>query len=155
MDMAKGADVVTVEEAEGFIKAFIAELRNDASGRMRRHSREYDLFLPWLWEEVTTSGTHLEPTRTKLETNELYMEAAWSLVQKGLLRPGPPKTTSEGAGGDYGKGYTLTFKGKAWLGERDDALPAAREVGEEDPNDPDAESGRASGSAPTLDASPA
>ncbi|GEM_PF-1047090 len=133
MDMKKGADAVSVEDAEGFIRDFILELRNDASGRMRKHSREYDLFLPWLWEEITNSGTHLEPTHTKLETSELYMEAAWSLVQKGHLRPGPPKVTSEDAGGDYGKGYTLTHKGKDWLGERTDALPAAKKVGETEP----------------------
>ena len=115
--MRKGADVGTVEEAQRFIREFIRELRNDTSGRMRRHSREYDLFMPWLWEEITNSGTHLQPTHTKLETNVLYMEAAWDLVQSGYLRPGPPKTTSEDAGGDYGKGYTVTFKGKEWLEE--------------------------------------
>ena len=157
MDLRKGADVTTVEDAEDFIKAFVAELRNDASGRMRRHSREYDLFLPWLWEEITNSGTHLEPTRTRLETNELYMEAAWSLTQKGYLRPGPPKTTSEDAGGDYGKGYSLTFRGKAWLGEAADALPAAREVGEVDPREQvDSEPAEAHPpeAVPDLDASP-
>lgn len=153
MDMRKGADVATVEEAEGFVKAFIVELRNDASGRMRKHSREYDLFMPWLWEEITNSGTHLAPTHTKLETNELYMEAAWSLVQKGYLRPGPPKTTSEDAGGDYGKGYTLTFKGKAWLGESRDSLPAAKEVGEVDP-DEEREEDAPKEKEPDLDASP-
>ncbi len=145
MDLRKGADVLTPDDAEEFIKAFIAELRNDDSGRMRRHSREYDLFLPWLWEEVTNSGTHLEPTHTRLETNELYMEAAWSLVLKGYLRPGPPKTTSEDAGGDYGKGYSLTLRGKAWLGEPANSLPAAKQVGEVDPR----EAGE-----PVLDASP-
>ena len=124
MDMRKGADVVSVDDAEGFIREFILELRNDRSGRMRRHSREYDLFMPWLWEEITTSGTHLEPTHAKLETNELYMEAAWSLVQKGILRPGPPKTTSEDGAGDYGKGYSLTFKGKEWLALGAESEPA-------------------------------
>lgn len=153
MDMREGADVTTVDEAEGFVKAFIRTLRDDASGRMRRHSRDYDLFMPWLWEEITTSGTHLEPTHTRLETNELYMEAAWSLVQKGYLRPGPPKTTSQDAGGDYGKGYTLTFKGKAWLGEAADALPAARNVGEADPREEPSED-RPQETEPDLDASP-
>ncbi|RYG43161.1 hypothetical protein EON79_17520 [bacterium] len=151
MDLRRGADVATIEEAEGFIKEFIVELRGDDSGRMRRHSREYDLFLPWLWEEITTSGTHLEPTHTKLETNELYMEAAWELVQKGYLRPGPPKTTSQDAGGDYGKGYTLTFKGKAWLGEPAQALPVAKRVGETDPREEEPQEGETQ---PDLDASP-
>lgn len=123
MDMRKGADVATLEEAEAFIRLFIAELRDDASGRMRKHSREYDLFMPWLWEEITNSGTHLQPTHTKLETNVLYMEAAWSLVQQGYLRPGPPKTTSEDASGDYGKGYTLTTKGRAWMDESNEIQP--------------------------------
>lgn len=118
MDMRKGGEVTTLDEAEAFIKAFVQELRNDASGRMRRHSREYDLFLPWLWEEITNSGTHLEPAHVPLESNRLFMEAAWSLVQKGWLRPGPPKITSEDQGGDYGKGFTLTFRGEdEWLKE--------------------------------------
>lgn len=134
MDLLKGVDVNTVEEAEGFIKEFIQELRNDESGRMRRHSREYDLFLPWLWEEITNSGTHDNPAHTRLETNELYMEAAWSLVQQGYLRPGPPKITSEDSGGDYGKGYTLTFKGKEWIGDTKTEGPAAKEVGETEPD---------------------
>lgn len=134
MDVRKGAEVANLDEAVEFIRGFILELRHDESGRMRRHSREYDLFLPWLWEEITTSGTHLEPTHTKLETNELYMEAAWSLVQQGFLRPGPPKTTSEAPAGDYGKGYTLTIKGKAWLGESPEVLPASKESGETEPD---------------------
>ena len=149
MDMRKGADVTTVEEAEGFLRDFILTLRNDGTGRMRKHSREYDLFMPWLWEEITNSGTHLDPTHTSIETNEIYMEAAWTLVQKGYLRPGPPKSTSEDAGGDYGKGYSLTFKGKEWLDEADDSLPAAKEVGEVDPTN-----GSEGPNVPDLDASP-
>jgi hypothetical protein len=96
MDMTKGADVKTPDEAQAFIRDFILELRNDASGRMRRHSGDYDLYLPWLWEEVINSGTHLEPAHC-----------------------------SSAGGGDYGKGYSVTFAGEDWLtGEPVPAEPA-------------------------------
>lgn len=123
--MTKGADVKTPDEAEAFVRDFILELRNDASGRMRRHSGEYDLYLPWLWEEVINSGTHLEPAHCSHEASRLFMEAAWALVQKGILRPGPAKISAAAGGGDYGKGYSVTFAGEDWLtGESVPAEPA-------------------------------
>ncbi len=125
--MSKGADVCSLEAAEGFIREFILELRNDESGRMRKHSVDYDLYLPWLWEEVTNSGSHLEPAHCSKEASRLYMDAAWSLVQKGHLRPGPPKVSSTTGGGDYGKGFSVTYAGEEWLngGETEPALDAS------------------------------
>ena len=124
MDMTKGADVTTLEGAEAFIRDFVAALRDDDSGRMRRHSGDYDLFLPWLWEEVVNSGTHLEPAHCSKDASRLFMDAAWSLVQKGHLRPGPPKVSSTTGGGDYGKGFSLTDAGEAWLRGAEETRPA-------------------------------
>lgn len=129
MDMTRGCCVSTIEEAEAFIGEFIREVRRDPKGAMQRHSREYDLFLPWLWEEVINAGTHDAPSHPSHEANQLFMEAAWGLVQKGVLRPGPPKITSEDQGGDYGKGYTLTFAGVKWL----ESL-SAEQAGESQPS---------------------
>lgn len=122
--MTKGAAVSTLDDAESFIREFILELRNDAEGKMRRHSGEYDLFLPWLWEEVVNSGTHDAPTHTETKTSRLYMDAAWDLVKKGYLRPGPHKISSGAAGNDYGKGYSVTIQGEDWLHETRTAEPA-------------------------------
>lgn len=117
MDMAKGTEAETLDQAEEFIRGFILELRNDPSGRMRRHSGDYDLFLPWLWEEVVNSGSHLQPAHCSTKASQLYMEAAWDLVQKGYLRPGPIKISSSGGGNDQGKGFSVTFRGEEWLKE--------------------------------------
>jgi hypothetical protein len=115
MDLAKGTGAKTLDEAEAFIREFILELRNDSTGRMRRHSGDYDLYLPWLWEEIVNSGSHTEPAHCSTWSSRLYMEAAWSLVQKGYLRPGPVKISAGAGGGDQGKGFSLTFKGEEWL----------------------------------------
>jgi len=117
MDMAKGTEAETLDQAEDFIREFILELRNDSSGRMRRHSGDYDLFLPWLWEEIVNSGSHLQPAHCSTKASRLFMEAAWSLVQKGLIRPGPIKISSSAGGSDQGKGFSVTFRGEDWLNE--------------------------------------
>lgn len=124
MDLAKGTEARTLDEAESFIREFIHELRNDTTGRMRRHSGEYDLFLPWLWEEIVTSGSHDRPAHCQTESSRLYMEAAWSLVQKGYLRPGPIKISAGAGASDQGKGYSVTYKGEEWLAEPSPAVPA-------------------------------
>ncbi len=123
MDMAKGTEAKTLDEAEAFIRDFVRELRNDASGRMRRHSGDYDLYLPWLWEEVVNSGSHTAPAHCSTIASRLFMEAAWSLVQKGYLRPGPIKISAGSGGNDLGKGYSVTFKGEDWLGQDVAAVP--------------------------------
>jgi len=117
MDMAKGTEAHTLDQAEDFIRDFILELRKDESGRMRRHSGDYDLFLPWLWEEVVNSGSHVQPAHCSTKASRLFMEAAWSLVQKGYLRPGPIKISASAGAGDQGKGYSVTFRGEDWLNE--------------------------------------
>lgn len=116
-----------MEEAVAFIREFVRELRGDGEGRMRRHSGDYDLYLPWLWEEIVNSGTHDDPAHTTTEQSRLYMEAAWSLVQQGVLRPGPPKISANAGAHDYGKGFSLTFAGEEWLkgGEIEPSLDAS------------------------------
>ncbi|RYG25074.1 hypothetical protein EON82_08475 [bacterium] len=124
MDMARGTEAKTLDEAEAFIRDFILELRNDNTGRMRRHSGEYDLFLPWLWEEIVNSGSHERPAHCETKSSRLFMDAAWSLVQKGYLRPGPHKISDGTGGNDHGKGYSVTFKGEDWLSEVNSAEPS-------------------------------
>lgn len=111
----RGRSVKTVEEAEEYIRSFIALLHDYPHSHAAQRSHDYDLYLPWLIEVVEyLPATECEPT-PPLTLERLYMEAAWQLVQKGYLRPGPRKPNSGDLGEGYGKGYSLTFTGDEWI----------------------------------------
>ena len=113
----KGQACKTMEAAESYLREFIRETVQDPDGPMQRHSLEYDLYLPWLHEDVWNAPVP-EGEHGKLpDLDRLYMDAAWSLVQQGYLRPGPRKISSVVRSTDYGKGYSLTCQGQAWIKE--------------------------------------
>lgn len=119
MLQANGRKVRTIEEAKDFIRVFMDETLNHRTDVAFGKSYDFDLFLPWMMDWVLNlphSHDDLDLTPTH-ELEVLYMDAAWVLCQEGLLRPGPRTTGGEGTGGDYGKGYSLTPKGKDWLVE--------------------------------------
>lgn len=111
---SKGRACHTREDAEQFIAEFIVETLRDPYGPMQRHSLDYDLYLPWLQEEVWNSPTPEDALQTPV-LDRIYMDAAWSLVMKGYLRPGPRTMSAQCRPQDYGKGYSLTAEGRAWL----------------------------------------
>jgi len=81
---------------------------------------DFDVFLPYMMDWVLNVPHSKDEDESFAPTHDLellYMDAAWDLVRKGLLRPGPRATNSEGVGGDYGKGYSLTQEGRAWIAE--------------------------------------
>jgi hypothetical protein len=111
-----GRTVRTLEEAEAFIRSFIAETKRHPSEHFDFREMDYDLFVPRLVEIAENldllPGTEPTPFR---ELEPLYMEAAWSLVMQGYLRPGPHGPNQSNTGDVYGKAYSLTTKGKEWL----------------------------------------
>jgi hypothetical protein len=113
----KGQACKTLEAAENYLREFIAETLRDPEGPMQKHSLEYDLYLPWLQEDVWTSPAPEGGSGRLPDLDRLYMDAAWSLVMKGYLRPGPRKISAVAKGTDYGKGYSLTYAGMAWIRE--------------------------------------
>jgi len=111
-----------MDDAEAFVREFIRAVREDPKGPMQRHSHDYDLYLPWLVEEVRNAppveGCQ-ESARSKADS--IFMDVAWSLVVKGYLRPGPRKVSSEVRASDYGKGFSLTATGCDWLNNEEAA----------------------------------
>jgi hypothetical protein len=117
----RGRMVKTVEEAESYIRYFIAVSRSLGHERFSHAQMEYDLYLPWLAEVVENIllPEDIEPTPTPV-LERLYMEAAWTLCMAGQLRPGPIKAGFDNARDAYGKGFSLTYRGEEWI----QALPA-------------------------------
>lgn len=110
-----GRTVRNIEEAENFIRTFILQVRDNPEHRGIGHLHDYDVFLPWMMECITNVPEHDPDETSNTELDRLYMDAGWSLVQKGLMRPGPRRVSGESVGDGYGKGYTLTQKGQEWL----------------------------------------
>ncbi|RYG46735.1 hypothetical protein EON79_09365 [bacterium] len=113
----QGRIVKDLAEAQDYIRVFVRRGydETDPGGPQHRHSEDYDLLVPWLWENVSNARVENPP----LEGNaleRLYMEAAWSLVVKGYFRPGPRSVMGGGHGAD-GKGYSLTYEGEKWIKE--------------------------------------
>lgn len=113
----KGHSCHTLEAAEAYLREFIIETLRDPEGPMQRHSMEYDLYLPWLHEDVWSAPSPSGERTPLPDLDRLYMDAAWSLVQQGYLRPGPRKISSHVRPTDYGKGYSLTYRGQKWIAE--------------------------------------
>jgi hypothetical protein len=117
----RGRMAKSLQDAEDYILDFIVENLAQRERRIVEKSHEFDLFLPWLMEIVENqrlndSDEAACPQVADLEV--LYMDAAWSLCNKGYLRPGPRKTTSDVPRDSYGKGYSLTLMGRTMLRER-------------------------------------
>ena len=114
-----GRTVKCLDDAEAYILKFIVENLAQHDRRVTDKSQDFDLYLPWLMEIIENQRIQHEDCAPEIETLErLYMDAAWSLVMKGTLRPGPRTTSSDSAKGSYGKGYSLTLHGKAQLKDR-------------------------------------
>lgn len=114
---SKGQNCKTIEQAELYIKEFIRETITEEFGPMKRHSGEYDLYLPWLQEEVFTAPRACSEAPKFPDLDVLFMDATWSLVAKGYLRPGPHRMSSIISPSDYGRGYSLTPAGRTWVRE--------------------------------------
>jgi len=110
-DDPSGRLIQNEDDAQQFIWKFIAENLVQTERHIVEHNRDYDLFLPWLLEIV--SNLHVKAERDMLPIHDLeriYMDAAWTLVMEGYLRPGPRVITGDIRDG-FGKGYSLTQKG--------------------------------------------
>jgi hypothetical protein len=112
---SKGQVCHSLVEAEGYLREFIRETLRDPDGPMQRHSQEYDLYLPWLQEDVWNAPRPDGHHASLPDLDRLYMDAAWSLVHKGFLRPGARKISSIVNGSDYGRGFSLTHLGHEWV----------------------------------------
>ena len=108
-----GREAHTVAEAEEYVLRFIARNLTITDPHVRERSHEYDLYLPWLMELVTNAaGVRGGDCLPIPELERLYMDAAWSLCQKGVLRPGPGRVSQESRGEAFGKGYSMTLSGR-------------------------------------------
>jgi hypothetical protein len=108
-----GREAHTVAEAEEYVLRFIARNLTITDSHVRERSHDYDLYLPWLIEWVTNAAASRVTACLSIpDLERLYMDAAWSLCQKGVLRPGPGRVSQESRGEAFGKGYSLTQSGR-------------------------------------------
>lgn len=113
----RGRFVHSLADAENYILKFIADGLVEEVARVRAKSHDFDLYLPWLMEIVDSVPAKDAPDALPVaELEQLYMDAAWALVMKGFLRPGPRKTAGVCPGDSYGKGYSLTSSGMERIG---------------------------------------
>ncbi len=104
---ARGAR--TLDEAEQSLLDFIREGElPDSQHHVKKYSRGFDLYLPWLILVLESRPAYpdVEPLDLS-ELQGLYMDAAWDLVLKGVLRPGPRLAEEETDTTAYGRGYSL------------------------------------------------
>jgi hypothetical protein len=112
-----GRLVRSEDDAEAYIWKFIAENLVQTDRHIVEHNRDYDLFLPWLLEIVSNHHVAGESEQLPIfDIERIYMDAAWSLVIDGFLRPGPRVITGDNHDG-FGKGYSLTKKGRQHIRE--------------------------------------
>jgi len=78
------------------------------------HNHDFDLYLPWVFQCI--QGGAAEGPLKLCDLSVMLMDAAWSLSQKGYLRPGPRSVMGEDLRGS-GKGYSLTMAGRKWVAE--------------------------------------
>lgn len=108
-----GREAHTVADAEEYVLRFIARNLTITDPHVWDRSHNYELYLPWLIEWVTnTVDSRTADCLSIPDLERLYMDAAWSLCQKGVLRPGPARVSQECRGEALGKGYSLTVNGR-------------------------------------------
>lgn len=118
-DDCRGRLAQSLQDAEDYILDFIVENLAQKERRVVEKSFDFDLYLPWLMEIVEYQQIgHDQKCPEIVELESLYMDAAWSLCNKGILRPGPRRTNSDNPRDGYAKGYSLTLIGRANLRER-------------------------------------
>ncbi|HVT12516.1 MAG TPA: hypothetical protein VHE55_09630 [Fimbriimonadaceae bacterium] len=89
------------------------------------HSHDFDLYLPWLLEILEYQKSDRSNNLPIIEIQRLYMEAAWDMVLQGYLRPGPRTISGDPLKDGYGKGYSLTEKGRQKLVQEVPSLAAS------------------------------
>jgi hypothetical protein len=112
-----GRLIKTVEDAECYIWRFMAENQSTTDPHILAHSHDFDLYLPWLLEILEYQKTDRSGALSIIDIQGLYMEAAWDLVMQGYLRPGPRTISGDPLRDGYGKGYSLTTRGRQRLAE--------------------------------------
>jgi hypothetical protein len=120
----KGRLVQSAIEAEAYIWDFIAENQSTSDRHILEHSYDFDLYLPWLLEILEYQKTDRAGALPIIEIQRIYMDAAWNLVMKGQLRPGPRAISGDPTKDGYGKGYSLTEVGLRHLREKSASIPS-------------------------------
>jgi len=110
----KGRQIASLEDAEIFLRGFIVEGPDCSQKGFDPHNHDFDLYLPWVFQCI--QGGASESPLKLCDLSILLMDAAWSLAQKGFLRPGPRSVMGEDMRGS-GKGYSLTLDGRKWVAE--------------------------------------
>lgn len=119
--MAQPPAQLDVDDAINFILLFLKD------PTVKRHAAQYgdpgyDVFLTnliraYLVHTVPPSQLQLEPMlHQRRQELEVFLDAAWQLCRRGILRPGVRDLQQQGnSHGHAGQGFSLTTYGKAWI----------------------------------------
>jgi hypothetical protein len=103
----------TQEDAECYLWRFMSENMCCKDKHVTAHLYDFDLYLPWLLEILEYQKPEDKSDALPIiELQRLFMDAAWSLVMQGFLRPGPKTISGDPLRDGYGKGYSLTISGQ-------------------------------------------
>jgi hypothetical protein len=102
-----------IEDVVAFIVDFIASPRPSLYG-----DYGYDIYLPnviaaYLTENEQIPQHLVRDHQRGRDLASLFLDAAWELVRRGVLRPGV------GSGASDGRGFCVTSLGKSWLASGD------------------------------------
>ncbi len=99
----------TADQAEQCLLDFIREgIVADSTHNIHKHSQGFDLYLPWFMEVIEYRTPFEDQQALGIpELQRLYMDAAWRLVMKGKLRPGPKLVGDPVSHDAYGKAFSL------------------------------------------------
>lgn len=122
MNPTKGRELSCLDDAETFLRRFMAEGSDCSQKGFDPHNHDFDLYLPWVFQCI--QGDVADGPLKLCDLSVLLMDAAWSLSQKGYLRPGPRSVMGEDLRGS-GKGYSLTMAGRKWVAEARERMQAA------------------------------
>ncbi len=83
----------------------------------------YELYVPNVVRNFYREHTRLdlpEGSREQLSLAPAFLDAAWELCRRGILRPGVKNLTLQATGdGSAGSGFSVTEFGRAWLQEKE------------------------------------
>ncbi len=117
---------------EDALKLIILWIRKGSPSQYSNYG--YDIYLPniirWHFKSITLRPELYQEEHAVTDLYPVFVDAAWALCRRGILRPGIKKygaqTTPDGAGGS---GYSITSFGQQWLQDEEEDVFVPTEPG--------------------------
>lgn len=126
--MAEEATGANVEDA---ILVIFDHLRRRSFGQSSAFSHYgYDMWVPSVvteWVEQSRGLRGHEREMAARQDSAIFLEAAWEICRRGIIRPGIRQTGEQAVAG--GCGYSLTVFGREWLTDLDESQRVSMQPG--------------------------